>query len=66
MLCSKDKKQGHEGIAIELVLISVSTFIGKERSSAIVIDKHKTSLNSINEVIDKDAHCWTIGSEGRV
>jgi hypothetical protein len=23
-------------------------------------------MNSINEVIDKDVHCWTIGSEGRV
>jgi hypothetical protein len=65
MLC-KDKKQWHEGIAIELALTSVFASIGKVRPSAIVIDKHKTSLNSINEVIDKDAHCWTIGSEGRV
>jgi hypothetical protein len=66
MLCSKDKKQRHEGIAIKLALTAVFASIGKVRPSAIVIDKHKTSLNSINKVIDKDAHCWTIGSERRI
>jgi hypothetical protein len=38
MLCSKDKKQGHKRIAIELVLTHVFASIGKVRPSAIVID----------------------------
>jgi hypothetical protein len=66
MLCSKDKKQGHEGMAMELALTYVFASIGKVRPFAIVIDKYMTSLNSINEVIDKDVHRWTIRSEGRV
>ena len=66
MLCSKDKKQWHVGIAIELALTSVFASIGKIRHSAIVINKHMKSLNSFNEVIDKNTHFWTIGSEGRV
>ena len=64
--CNKDKKQGHEEIAIQLASTSIFASIVKIRPRAIIIDKHKTSLNSINEVIDKNAHCWTIGSEGRV
>ena len=58
MLCTKDKNEGHESIAIELVLSTVFVSIGEVRSSAIVIDKHKTSLNSINKVISNDIHCW--------
>jgi hypothetical protein len=37
-----------------LVLTIVFASIGKVRPSVIVIDKYKTSLNSINEVIDKN------------
>ena len=48
MLCTKDKNKGHEGIAIELVLSAVFASIGEVRPFTIVIDKHKTSSNSIN------------------
>ena len=58
MLCTKDKNEGHEGIAIELALSAVFDSIGEVRPSAIVIDKHKISLNSINKVISNDIHCW--------
>lgn len=57
MLCTKDKNEGHEGIAIELALSAVFASIGEVRPSAIVIDKHKTSLNSISKVISNDIHC---------
>jgi hypothetical protein len=66
MLYNKDKKQRHEGIAIELALIYVFASIGKVRPFAIIIDKHKTSLDFVNEIIDKDVYCWTVGSEGMV
>jgi hypothetical protein len=45
MLCNNDKKQGHEKKAIELALTYVFISFGKVRLSAIVIHKHKTSLN---------------------
>lgn len=57
MLCTKDKNEGHEGIAIELALSAVFASIREVRPSAIVIDKHRTSLNSVNKVISNDIHC---------
>lgn len=58
MLCSTCKKQGHEGIAIEVTFNIVFASIGKIRPSAIIIDKHKTSFNSIQKVTSKDPYCW--------
>ena len=66
MLHSIDKKEGHEGIALELALMSVFASLGHVRPSAIVIDKHKTSLNSIRKVVEEDVHCWSTGSDGKV
>ena len=66
MLCTKDKKQGHQGIALELALIAVFASLGAVRPSAIVIDKDKTSLNSINTVVRSDEHCWSIENGEKV
>jgi len=59
MLCSNDVKQGHEGIAIEIALTHVFESLGEIRPSAIVIDKHKTSLNTIYNVVQNDVLCWS-------
>jgi hypothetical protein len=59
MLCTKDENEGYEGIAIELTLFVVFASIGEVRPSAIIIDKHKISFNSINKVISNDIHCWS-------
>ena len=66
MLCSNDVKGGHEGIALEIALTHVFEAIGEVRPSAIVIDKHKTSLNAINKVVDNDAHCWIMKESTKV
>ena len=66
MLCSNDIKGGHEGIALELALTHVFESIGEIRPSAIVIDKHKTSLNAINNVVNNDLHCWIMEGDNRV
>ena len=66
MLCTKDNKQGHERIALELVLTYVFALIREIRPTAIVIDKHKTSLNAINKVVEADVHCWIIQSGERI
>jgi hypothetical protein len=66
MLYTKDNKQGHEGIALELALTSVFASIGKTRPTTIVIDKHQTSLNAINKVVEVDVHCWSIQGGERV
>ena len=64
ILCTRDIKQeqgqSHEGIALELALTAAFASIGDVRPSAILIDKHKTSLNAINEVVGKDIHCWRV------
>ena len=39
---------------MELVLFTVFDFVEEVRPSAIVLDKHKTFLNSINKVISND------------
>jgi len=56
MLCSNVIKQGHEDIAIEIVLTHVFESLRKIRPSAIVIDKHKTSLNTIQNVVNNNVH----------
>ena len=66
MLCSNDVKGGHEGIALEIALTHVFEAIGEVRPSAIVIDKHKTSLNAINKVLENDAHCWIMKESTKV
>ena len=58
MLCMKNKNKRHEGIAVELALSAVIASIGEARPSAILIDKHKISLNPINKVISNDIYCW--------
>ena len=54
----KRQNEGHEGNTIELALSVVFASIIEVRSSAIVIDKHKMSLNSINKVIPNDIYYW--------
>jgi hypothetical protein len=66
MLCSNVPKQGHEGIAIEIALTHVFESLGKIRPSAIVIDKHKTSLNAIQKIVNNDVHCWTYEGGAKV
>lgn len=66
MLCSNEIKEGHEGIALELALTHVFAAIGEVRPSAIVIDKHKTSLTAITNVVNQDLHCWIMEGENRV
>ena len=58
MLCTKDKNEGDDDIVIELASSAVFSSIGEVRPSAIVIDKHKTSLNPINKIISNNIHCW--------
>lgn len=57
-LYTKDKNKEHEVIAIELALSAVFAYILQVRPFAMVIDKHKTSINSINNVISNDIHYW--------
>lgn len=64
MLCSKDKKQGHEGIALEITLEHVFAHMGDIRPSAFVIDKSKTSFNAIEKVIANDVSFWKDGKIG--
>ena len=58
MLCSKDKGQGHQGIAIEITLEYVFKNIGNVRPSAILIDKDMTFLNVITTIMRNDHICW--------
>ena len=64
MLCTRDVKreqgQSHERIALELALTAVFASIGNVKPSAILINKHRTSLNVINEVVGKDLYCWRV------
>ena len=70
ILCTRDVKQkqgqNHEGIALELALTAAFASIGNVRPSAILIDKHKTSLNAINEIVGKDIHCWRVENEEKI
>jgi hypothetical protein len=47
MFCSNNMKQGHEGIVIKIALTRIFESHEKIWPSPIVIDKHKTSLNAI-------------------
>ena len=64
ILCTRDVKQeqgqSHEGITLELALTAAFALIRNIRSSAISIDKHRISLNAINEVVGKDIYCWRV------
>ena len=64
MLCTRDvkrePKESHEDIALELTLTAAFASIGNVRPSAIFIDKHRTSLNVINEIVGKDIYCWRV------
>lgn len=70
MLCTRDVKreqgQSHESIALELALTAAFVSLGDVRPSAILIDKHRTSLNAINEVVGKDIHCWRVENGQRI
>jgi len=57
MLYNNVIKQGHEGIAIEIALTHVFESLEKIRPSTIVIDKYKTSLNAIRNIVNNDVHC---------
>ena len=59
MLCSNDMKQGHEGLAIEIVLTHVFKSLEKIKSFVIVINKHKTSFNAIQNIVNNELYCWT-------
>jgi hypothetical protein len=65
-LYTKDKNKGHEVIAIELALSAVFAYIRQIRPFAIVIDKHKTSINFINNVIYNDIHYWNFMNATKV
>ena len=43
---------------MELALTAAFASIGDTNFFAIFIDKHKTSLIDINEVVDNDVYCW--------
>ena len=60
MLSNQATKQGHKGIALKMVFISMLASIEETRSIAIIIDKHKKSLNAINKVVETVAYCWNI------
>ena len=64
MLCTRDVKQkqrpSHKGIALELAFTPAFASTGDVRPSAILIDKHMTSVNAINEVVGKDIYCWHV------
>ena len=45
---------------LELAPTVAFASIRNVRPSAILINKHKTSLNAINEVIGKNIHCWRV------
>jgi hypothetical protein len=66
MLRTKDNKQGHKRIALELALVFLFASIGDTCSTTIVVDKHKISLNAINKVVQALVHCWSIQSGERV
>ena len=51
---------------LELALTAAFASIGDVRPSAILIDKHKTSLNAINEIVGKDIHCWRVENEEKI
>lgn len=53
----KRQYQGHDGVALELVLTAIFASIGEVSFSAIVIDKYKTLLNSIKNIVNMDEHC---------
>lgn len=57
MLFSSVIKQGHESIAIEIALTHVFESLGEARPSAIVIDKHNTSLDAVHNVVNNDVFC---------
>ena len=58
MLWSKDKGQGHQGIAIKIALEYVFKNIENIRPSAILIDKDMTSLNAITTIVRNNLICW--------
>ena len=64
ILCTKNVKreqwQSHEGIALELALTIAFASMGNVRPSAIYIDRHRMSLNTIYEVVGKDIYCWHV------
>ena len=66
MLCTKEKNKWHEDVAIELALSAVFVSIGEVRPSATVIDKHKTSLNSIKKIISNDIHRWSFVNAAKI
>ena len=58
MLCSKNTGSRQEEITLELSLKVVFEAIGNVRPTYIVIDKHNTSLLTIQKVVNKDKYCW--------
>ncbi|KAG0572651.1 hypothetical protein KC19_VG113700 [Ceratodon purpureus] len=59
MFCSNDVREGHEGLVIETALSHIFGSLGEVTPFAIIIDKHKPSLNAIQRVVSNDVHYWT-------
>lgn len=59
-------KQEHEDIALELALTHIFASLGEIQPSAIVIDKYKTSLTIITNVVNKNVYYWNTDGNIRV
>ena len=58
MLCSKDKGQGHQSIAIEIALKCIFKNMSSVRPSVNLIHKDMISLNAITIIVTNDFFCW--------
>ena len=70
MLCTmgikREQKQSYEGKALDLALTAAFASIRNMRYFTILIDKHRTSLNDINEVVGKDIYRWRVENRQRI
>ena len=58
MLCSKDMRQGHQGIPIEIALKYVFKNMENVRPSVTLIVKVITSFNIITTISRNNHFCW--------
>ena len=66
IFCFNDFKQGHEGFALELALFHIFGSFAEIRPLTIVIDKHKTTLTTITNVVNKDVYCRNTNDNIRI
>lgn len=57
-MCYKDKENSQEGLIIELHLQAMFYALKIVQLVSVVIDKHITSLNAINAIVNKCKLCW--------